>query len=123
MESWEQSKLCAAPIQQRRIPTSPQLKRVTFNEAPLRLNFRPVSNRNVQGMRLSQGPYQRPGTAWGTQPGATGFVRGGIYQQRHRFPDQQNFRQLMNQPTSFYLQQMPKCSKCGLLSHSSLSSG
>jgi len=120
MESWEQSKLCATSIQQRPRSPTPQPKRVTFNEGPVRQNFRPAGNWNAQGMRPPQGPYQRSENTWGPRPGASGFVRGGIYQQRPRFPNQQNFQQSMNQPASYYPQQRPKCSKCGRPSHSNI---
>ena len=120
MESWEQSKLCATSIQQRPRSPTPQPKRVTFTEEPVRQNFRPAGNWNAQGMRPAQVPYQRPGNTWGSRAGASGFVRGGIYQQRPLFPNQKNFQQSMNQATPYCPHQRPKCPKCGRLSHSNV---
>ena len=63
-------------------------------------------------MRPAQGSYQYSGNTWGSRPETSGFVRGGIYQQRSRFPNQQNFLQSMNQPSSYYPQQRPSVAVC-----------
>ena len=102
MDSWEQSKLCTTSIQQRPESPAPQTGHNEFDEPP-------ADNSYTQGMQSSQGSYQYSGNTWGFHPETSGFVHGGVYQQ--------NFRQSMNKPPSYYPQQRPTCFKCGRLSH------
>jgi len=112
MDSWEQSKLCATSIQQRLESPTPQSGHNAFEDLPVRQSFRSADNSHIQGMRPAQGSYQYSGNTWGSRPETSGFVRGGIYQQRSRFPNQQNFLQSMNQPSSYYPQQRPSVAVC-----------
>jgi len=124
VENWEHSRICATSLQQR--PQSPTPNRATLH-LMIRL-FDRISGLPIIRIHRECGQRRVP---INTQeiPGVRALKRAGLFveafissAQCSRFPNQQNFQQSMNQPTSYYPQQRPNCSKCGRPSHSNINS-
>jgi len=120
VDSWEQSNLSAISILQRPESPTPQSGHNAIDDPPIPQSFQSADNSHMQGMQTEQGSYQYSGNTWGSRPELSRFVSGGIYQQRSRFLNQQNFRLSMNQPSYYYPQRRSMCFKCGRLSHSNI---